>query len=256
MAQFLPLYSSSGGNCTYIGSASGGILIDAGVSAKRIIEALHGAGIAPGQVGAVFVTHEHSDHIAGLRVFCERTGVPVFALPGTLAALERLGASTHKMDVADLPAGGVEVNGLQVRGFPVSHDAAAPCGYRVELPDETKIGVATDTGCLLPETREALYGCDLVMLESNHEVTMLQNGGYPYYLKRRILSDTGHLSNAACAAFLPELLRSGTARFYLAHLSKENNTPALAYETAKAALTVEGAREGLDYTLCVAGAAG
>ncbi len=253
MARFCPLFSSSSGNCTFIGGADGGILVDAGVSAKRIREALDGIDVAPGRIGAIFVTHEHIDHISGLRVFCERTGVPVFATPGTLHALERANILTGKFGVSVLPEGGVEVNGLWVRGFRTSHDAAEPCGYRVETPSGTTVAVATDTGCLTPETRAALSGCDLVMLESNHEVTMLENGPYPYPLKRRILSDRGHLSNAVCADYLRELLRGGTGRFYLAHLSKENNTPQLAYETARAALEGEGAKPGLDYELFIAG---
>ncbi|MDR3314415.1 MAG: MBL fold metallo-hydrolase [Oscillospiraceae bacterium] len=253
MARFCPLFSSSSGNCTYVGGADGGILVDAGVSAKRIREALDGIGVAPGRIGAVFVTHEHIDHISGLRVFCERTGVPVFATPGTLQALESANVLTGKFGVSVLPEGGVEVNGLWVRGFKTSHDAAQSCGYRIETPGGATVAIATDTGCLTPETQAALRGCDLVMLESNHEVTMLQNGPYPYQLKRRILSDTGHLSNTVCAAFLRELLRSGTGRFYLAHLSKENNTPQLAYETARLALAEEGAKPGLDFELAVAG---
>ena len=253
MARFAPLFSSSEGNCTYIGGSGGGILIDAGVSAKRIREALAGIGVDPGRIGAVFVTHEHIDHIGGLRVFCERAGVPVFATPGTLRALESQNILTGKFGVSVLPEGGVEVNGMWVRGFRTSHDANEPCGYRVETPDGTRVGIATDTGCLLAETREALRGCDMVMLESNHEVTMLQNGPYPYFLKRRILSDLGHLSNAACADFLRELLRSGTGRFWLAHLSKENNTPELACATARAALEADGAKAGLDYELALAG---
>ena len=251
MAKLIPLFSGSSGNSAYIGGASGGILVDAGVSAKRLAGALAGIGVDPGRVGAVFVTHEHSDHIAGLRVFCERHHVPVFATPGTLRALERMGALTAKMRADPMPAGGVEANGLLVRGFATSHDAAEPCGYTCEAGAGERYAVATDTGYLTQSVREALRGCDTVMLEANHEVTMLQNGPYPYFLKRRILGDMGHLSNAACAEYLPGLLRSGAARFYLAHLSRENNTPQLAYACAKAAFGAAGAREGIDYELRV-----
>jgi len=227
--------------------------VDAGVSAKRMALALRDNGVDPGRIGAVFVTHEHNDHITGLRVFCERHHIPVFATEGTLCALEQEGHITGKMKVNVMPQGGVEVNGLLVHNFRTSHDSAEACGYVCEAEDGETFAVATDTGILTEETKAALLGRDTVLLESNHEVTMLQNGGYPYFLKRRILSDTGHLSNSACAEFLPELLQSGTGRFILAHLSRENNTPELAFATAKAAFDAAGAKAGIDYELKVAG---
>ena len=251
MAKLVPLFSGSGGNSAYIGGASGGILIDAGVSAKRLAGALAGIGVDPGRVGAVFVTHEHDDHFRGLRVFCERHQIPVFASAGTLRALERKGALTEKMRWSPMPAGGVEACGLLVRRFAIPHDAADPCGFTCEAENGEKYAVATDMGCLTEEIKQALKGCGTVVLESNHEVNMLLNGPYHYDLKRRILSDRGHLSNAACADFLPGLLRAGTARFYLAHLSRENNTPELAYACAKSAFDLVGAREGRDYELRV-----
>jgi len=250
MAKLIPLFSGSGGNAAYIGGSNGGILIDAGVSAKRLAAALHDIGVDPQRVGAVFVTHEHNDHVAGLRVFCERHHVPVFASKGTLRALEGSHV-TAKMSVGATPDGGVEACGILVRAHAVPHDCAQACCYTCEDETGEKFAVATDMGYLNDEAQEALLGCDNVLLESNHEVMMLQNGPYPYWLKRRILSDTGHLSNAACAEFLPKLLQRGTARFFLAHLSRENNTPELAYACAKAAFDQAGARAGIDYELKV-----
>ena len=252
MAKLVPLFSGSGGNSAYIGGASGGVLIDAGVSAKRLACALADIGVDPGRVGAVFVTHEHGDHIKGLRVFCERHRVPVFASPGTLRALEGMGALTGKMRAEPMPPGGVEANGILVRAFATSHNTAEPCGYTCEAGAGERYAIATDTGILTDEARRALRGCDTVMLESNHEVSMLL--AWPHYsdfLKRRILSDQGHLSNAVCADFLPGLLRTGAARFYLAHLSTKTNTPELAYACAKSAFDAAGAREGIDYELRV-----
>jgi phosphoribosyl 1,2-cyclic phosphodiesterase len=250
MTKFIPLFSGSTGNCLFLGSAVGGILIDAGVSAKRIAGALEFHGLAPAKIAAVFVTHEHGDHVAGLRVFCGRHHVPVFATAGTLRALEQKNL-TEKLSAQSMPTGGVEVNDLLVLPFQTSHDACEPCGYRVEDAAGATFAIATDTGYITDETRSALAGCDTVMLESNHEVNMLLNGPYDYWLKRRVLSDQGHLSNAACAEFLPELLHRGTARFFLAHLSQENNTPELAYTCAESTFQTIGARNGIDYELTV-----
>jgi len=251
MPNFTPLFSSSGGNSTYIGWPCGGILIVAGVSAKRLTAALTAIGVDPRRVGAVFVTHEHGDHIRGLRVFCEKYGVQVFATEGTLRALEAQGDLTAKMTVSAMPPGGVEACGILVRGFRTSHDTAEPCGFTCEAENGEKFAVATDMGYVCGETREALLGCDTVLLESNHEVMMVQNCDRPYIARRRVLSDQGHLSNAACAEFLPALLRRGAGRFYLAHLSRDNNTPDLAYACAKAAFDEAGAKAAIDYELTV-----
>lgn len=252
MSKIIPLFSGSSGNCTYIGGAGGGILVDAGVSAKRLTLALDAIGVEPGRIAAVFITHEHGDHILGLRVFCERNHIPVFATEGTLRSLEAKGAVTAKMQASPMPQGGVEACGLLVRGFRTSHDSAEACGFTCEAEDGETYAIATDTGYLTEETQAALRGCGTVMIESNHEPMMVQNNiNYPYHTKRRILSDVGHLSNEACAAFLPQLLRAGTARFFLAHLSRENNTPALAHACASAAFQSVGARAGIDYELTV-----
>jgi phosphoribosyl 1,2-cyclic phosphodiesterase len=250
MAKLIPLYSGSRGNAAYIGGQSGGILIDAGGSAKRLTTALQSIGVDPRRVSAVFVTHEHDDHVKALRVFCERYHVPVFATAGTLQALAAK-EITANISTNTMPQGGVEANGILVHAHAISHDCAQGCAFTCEAENGEKFAVATDLGYLSDDMQAALLGCDNVMIESNHEVMMLQNGPYPYFLKRRILSDSGHLSNAACAQFLPKLLSRGTARFYLAHLSRENNTPDLAYACAKAAFDGAGAKLGIDYELTV-----
>ena len=146
----------------------------------------------------------------------------------------------------------MEAGSLFVRPFPISHDCREGFGYVVELPGERRVAVATDMGVMTDAVMQAISGCDLVVLESNHDVRMLENGPYPYPLKRRILSDRGHLSNDACACVLEQLVSCGSTRFCLAHLSKENNNPYLARQTAVAALSELGAREGRDYALQVA----
>ena len=151
-----------------------------------------------------------------------------------------------------MPEQGVEVADMLVTAFRTSHDSRESMGYRIHLPDDRRVAVATDTRLLTDDTRQALTGCDLVLLESNHDVHMLENGPYPYYLKRRILSKQGHLSNEACAGELPAFAQSGTTRFVLAHLSQENNIPELAYQTALCSLQACGMKQGLDFELMVA----
>lgn len=253
MARFCPLFSSSSGNCTYIGGASGGILIDAGVSAAKITGALAAIGVEPKDIGAIFVTHEHSDHINGLRVFAGRHNIKVYASEGTLGALEEMNCLTDKYTAEVITGEGVSVNGMHVVPFHTSHDSRESLGYSVSTPDDRRVTVATDTGIVNEETMSFLLGSDLVMIESNHDVAMLQNGPYPYILKRRILSDRGHLSNEACSKAVAKLVNNGTSRFWLAHLSKENNFPDLAYQTSVSALSMIGASINKDYVLNVAG---
>ena len=247
MARFCPLFSGSSGNCLYIGSADGGILIDAGVSARRIEKALAAREIDPRSIRGIFVTHEHSDHTAGLRVLAKRYGTPIYASAGTRQALLDGGTvdECRLWDETDL-------GNMSVTAFHTSHDCRESTGYCVTLSDDRRIGVATDLGVMTDEVREALAGCDLVHIESNHDVRMLENGPYPYPLKQRILSDRGHLSNEACATELPRLLERGTTRVFLGHLSRENNLPMLAQATAAAELAACGAQEGRDYLLWVA----
>lgn len=255
MARIYPMFSSSDGNCTYIGGSGGGILIDDGVSAKRTATALGEKGVSPCDIGAIFVTHEHSDHTKGLKLFAGKNKIPVYASQGTLDAMLQAGAVTPDMDLRVIESVGTEVCGMFVKPFRTPHDARESTGFTVLTPDSKRIAIATDFGAVNETIMNAIYGSDLVLIESNHDVGMLMNGPYPYHLKRRILSGVGHLSNESCSKAAVELLEAGTTRFLLGHLSKDNNYPALALETTRAAMRLAGAQENLDYILKIAGAA-
>ncbi len=252
MTRFCPLFSGSSGNSYYIGSATAGILIDAGRSAKQIVTMLDFCGIDICSVQAIFVTHEHSDHVNGLRVLASRYHIRVYSSNGTLNALDNMGCLNSKFQSDVIGCEGVELAGIQIQPFRTSHDSAESIGYRVQTQDGRRVGFSTDLGYMSDEVRNALCGTDMVVLESNHDIGMLNNGPYPYPLKKRILSDTGHLSNLACADELCGLADHGTTRFVLAHLSSENNTPELAYQTALCSLSMAGMKQGTDFELSVA----
>lgn len=253
MARFSPLFSSSSGNSYFIGCASGNILVDIGMNAKRTTIALDEIGVDPTSIDAIFITHEHIDHVAGLRVFAAKHKTPIYATAGTLSALDKSGHLAKVENINQIGYGeDVTVGGISISAFETPHDCAQSCGYKIHMPDGRKIGIATDIGCMTDDVRTGLTGCDLIVLESNHDVGMLQNGDYPYQLKRRILSDIGHLSNDSCALELPQFVKNGTTRFILGHLSKENNVPLLAYQTAISALVMSGMREKSDFLLKVA----
>lgn len=250
MARVYPLFSSSKGNATFVGSPSSGILIDAGVSCKRLSEGLEICGINASAVKAIFITHEHSDHVSGLNVFSKKYNIPVFAQEKTLEGLIRDNRISSNVKASVVTQQGVEIDGMFVKCFSTPHDTEQSCGYRITMPDDKVISICTDLGNITSEVENNLYGSDLVLLESNYDEGMLKNGSYPYYLKKRILSDRGHLANNVCAKMVRKLLEKGTTRVILGHLSQENNTPTVAENTVLNEL--EGFCRNKDYILSVA----
>ena len=252
MMRYCSLFSGSSGNCTYIAVKDGGMLVDTGVSAKRIEQALRERDIDPRSIRAVLVTHEHTDHVAGLRVLCKRYGWPVLASVGTLDALAQSERGTAQQRLyaisADEP---FCIGDMKITPFATPHDSSQSLGFRIDTADRS-MAVATDMGYMMPEVKACLRGCQLLHIESNHDPVMLRNGPYPYPIKMRILSDLGHLSNDACAAVLPELVQSGATRIALAHISQENNTPQLAECTARGRLASQGITVGRDCLLWAA----
>lgn len=225
------LYSGSTGNAFLLDANGVCVLIDAGKSAKSLCTAIRAAGHEPDDVRAVFLTHEHSDHIKALPVFLKKHPVPVH-LPLACAYKLECEPSAASLLLAHPPIHTEEVDGIRISSFPTPHDSRGSVGYRIEIPTPDgifRIGYATDIGHVSPAVEENLMGCDAVVLESNHDPDMLMDGPYPYDLKLRISSKRGHLCNADSASLAARLCENGTKTVMLAHLSQENNTPDTAY---------------------------
>jgi len=252
MARFFTIASGSSGNSAYIGNSDAGILVDAGISCKGIVTGLCRHDIPLEQVKAIFITHEHIDHIRGLKVLLKKRMVPVFASAQVLDFLLANDCVPPAAQLEAIDGGAVCVAGMEIASFRTSHDSVHSLGYRIHTADDRLIGISTDLGFVSDAVKNGICGCDLVLMESNYEPNMLMNGAYPYYLKKRIAGQQGHLSNEDCAALLPELVQTGTTRIVLAHLSKENNIPDLAYQTSLNGLTAAQMVEGDDFILTVA----
>ena len=239
--RIVTLYSGSGGNSVYIRAAGSAILIDAGKSARALCRALSDIGEDSEGLLAVFITHEHSDHISALEVFAKKHNIPIHIMERSAQRFDRLPRSAvHDCLVRHSAMFTETVGALTVSSFRTPHDSNMSVGYRITFSDEEgvhNIGVATDIGYVSDAVREGLCGCEAVVLESNHDVDMLMDGPYPYDLKKRIRSNRGHLSNADSAAFAAQLSREGTRAFLLAHLSEENNEPSIALDEALSAIS-------------------
>ena len=249
MAKLCPLFSGSKANCTYVSGNDGALLIDAGASALAILKSLDAIGENADKIRAILITHEHTDHIRGLKTLLKKLNIPVMASKETLETLINMNVLNEETKTVVLGNSAFESEFAVVTRFETMHDCEGSSGYRIKLGSESTVAVCTDLGVVTPTVREALTGCSTVLIESNHDLRMLQTGPYPPELKLRIAGERGHLSNAAAASELAYLLKSGTKRFVLGHLSENNNLPSLALRTSEAALLDIGAKKGIDYTL-------
>ena len=250
------LCSSSKANCTYIESGGKGLLVDIGCSFKALRGGLALANRSTENINAVFITHEHSDHIKGLLTLSKNLHVPVYASEGTWSRILSKNAVSAGTDVRLIDDIANAPVSLSVKAFHTPHDSAESVCYTFS-DNENKIAVCTDLGHITPEVRENLTGCRFVLLEANYDPEMMtRNLQYPYELKQRIRSDRGHLANGDCAAFARELVNTGTVSLLLGHLSQNNNTPELAVSTVERALAAAGAVRGRDYIIDAAAVVG
>lgn len=252
MVRFCPVVSGSSGNSIYIGTEYTNLLIDAGLSGKKIEEGLRDLNVLAETLDGIFVTHEHSDHIKGIGVLSRRYDLPVYATEGTWVAMEEsLGNIARKNKKIIYCGEKLELNDLIIKPFCIPHDAAEPVGYSV-FADRVKMTVATDIGHITDDIKEGISDSDILLLEANHDINMVKNGSYPYNLKKRILSDFGHLSNENAGILLAEMATEKLKHVFLGHLSMENNRPALAYKTVSDILFQRGINAGKDFSMDMA----
>lgn len=251
MAKLCNLFSGSSGNAVFLAAGGTRLMVDAGVSTSRLRKAFEERGEELSALDGIFVTHSHTDHIAGLKVMLKSLPIPLYGSEETLSAL----ANEDKIPPNAIlrPIGkDEEIGGMLVSRFATPHDAPGSSGYVITCPNGEKVAVCTDLGHVTDEVRKALTGCRTVVIESNHDISMLEKGSYPPERKRRIAGELGHLSNAACATELPALAEAGAVRFILAHISRENNTPATAESSAVGRLLTAGLVRDEDYRLHIA----
>ena len=240
------LGSGSSGNALLVQTGRTAVLVDAGFSRRTLISRLRQVGVTPAMLSAIFLTHEHSDHACGAASLALHCGIPLVSDPRTLRAVLAQPSPTvadpATVERIELATGrATKLHDLDVRSFPISHDAVAPCGY-VLSTGAWSVFIATDTGHAGPAMVEAMRGAHLLVVESNHDVERLRTGPYPWHLKRRILSDTGHLSNEQAGIALTSALDEGPRWIWLAHLSRTNNTPDLASVQVRSLLRAHGLR--------------
>ena len=233
--RLVSIASGSSGNCIYIGTDNTHILVDVGISNKRIEQGLNEIGIKGSELDGVVITHEHSDHVKGLGVLARKHGIPIYGTKETwkeIETLKYLGEYPKELFSPILPDTEFSIGDMKIEPFRIDHDAANPVAYRISNTYKS-VAVVTDLGHFDQYIIEHLQRLDALLLESNHDVRMLETGPYPYYLKQRILGDYGHLSNDNAGKLLNYILHDKMKYILLGHLSKENNYEKLAYETVK-----------------------
>ena len=233
MFKFCNLYSGSSGNSSLILTDKSKILVDCGVSAKKITTALENMGIDMQEIDGILLTHEHSDHVKGLSIISKNYHTPIYANEGTLQNISQDISSSEQCIFKTNDS--FSIKDLKIESFNIPHDAADPVGFNIFYKNK-KMSIATDIGHIENELLNKLEGSNFLMLESNYETEMLKSSKYPYVLKRRILGPVGHLSNEDASDAIGDLVKNGTTNIMLGHLSKENNFPELAYQTAVDAL--------------------
>ncbi len=246
-----PLCSSSKGNCIFLGNAQKGVLIDAGIGIRNFAKQIKLSGINPKAIKAICITHEHSDHINGLFKIQQALKVPIIATKDTIKALIEKEAIAYLRLLEIIDTTPKNVGDIVIEAIYTPHDSAESCGYKIRLNDK-RMAVCTDLGHITQQIHNSLCDCDFVLLESNYEQNMLDFGKYPQYLKRRINSDVGHLSNVDCSVEIGKLYKAGVKNFMLGHLSEENNMPQLAMSHTVSVLTALGGVINENYTLHVA----
>ncbi len=252
MATLQPLFSGSSGNAVLVESKEHALLVDAGVSGKKIISALSEKRKTISSISAILITHEHIDHIQSAGSLSRKYHIPIFANAKTWEAMQPvIGDIPLSLCRKIAPGENFSIGDIEARSFSIPHDAAAPVGYNFFVGKQ-KLTVATDIGEMSEKLFLSLSGSEEILLESNYDVVMLQKGAYPPALKRRIIGSNGHLSNKEAAAVCARLASLGTKRIILGHLSRENNTPHLAFEIAKHYIEECGVSVGRDVQLSVA----
>lgn len=253
--RFAPIASGSSGNCIYVGSDNTHLLIDVGISGKRIDEGLRELELSGNDIDGILITHEHIDHIGGLGVMARKYNIPVYTTRDTIEAIkkyDKLGNVEYDIFHPIAPDVDWKIKDLTIKAFSTSHDAVDSVAYTVSSGGK-KCAVATDMGIFSGYTVQNLKGCNTILLEANHDVRMLQVGPYPYQTKQRILSDNGHLSNELSGRLLSEILSDKMEHILLGHLSKENNMPELAYETVRLEIDIaDNEYKATDFDISVA----
>ncbi|QFJ55130.1 MBL fold metallo-hydrolase [Pseudobutyrivibrio xylanivorans] len=238
---FFSIASGSSGNCICVGDDTTHVMIDAGISGKRIEAGMNKYDYTTADMAGLLVTHEHSDHVSGLGVISRKYHIPIYGTAATIRAIrsmKSLGAIDDTLFHVIKPDEDFSIGSLNIHPFRISHDAADPVAYRIENA-KYKVAVCTDLGYYDGYIVENLTGLDAMLLEANHDIHMLEVGSYPYPLKQRILGDHGHLSNEASGKLLSKVLNDDIKHVFLGHLSHENNYPDLAYETVRLEVTMD-----------------